>query len=64
MDFAAKAGVEFPEGVMIDPANLVRLALDGLEAGDVEILDRLGAVARATVSGPPQAFDLAAAAAV
>jgi hypothetical protein len=48
---------------MNEPADLVRLALDGLEAGDIEILDRFGVAAKATLTGPPQAFDLAAAAA-
>ncbi|MET0474799.1 MAG: SDR family NAD(P)-dependent oxidoreductase [Mycobacterium sp.] len=63
IDYAANAGIEFPDGVVSEPADLVTLALDGLEAGDVEILDRLGAVAKATLSGPPQAFDLEGAAA-
>ncbi|SBS76068.1 Short-chain dehydrogenase/reductase SDR [uncultured Mycobacterium sp.] len=62
-DFADSAGVVFPEGAVTDPADLARLALDGLEAGDVEILDRLGAAAKATLSGPPRAFNLEAAAA-
>lgn len=61
-DFARNAGVVLPDDVMIDPADLVRLALDGLEAGEVEILDRIGTEAKATLTGPPRAFDLAAAA--
>jgi NAD(P)-dependent dehydrogenase (short-subunit alcohol dehydrogenase family) len=56
IEFAAQAGVELPEGAMNDPADLVRLALDGLEAGDIEILDRYGADAKATLNGPPRAF--------
>jgi NAD(P)-dependent dehydrogenase (short-subunit alcohol dehydrogenase family) len=60
-DFARDSGIVFPEGSMNDPADLVRLALDGLEAGEIEILDRFGLQAKATLSGPPQAFDLAAA---
>ncbi|MGH3643770.1 MAG: SDR family NAD(P)-dependent oxidoreductase [Mycobacterium sp.] len=62
-DFAESAGVVFPGGSVTDPADLARLALDGLEAGDIEILDRLGAAAKATLSGPPRAFDLEAVAA-
>jgi NAD(P)-dependent dehydrogenase (short-subunit alcohol dehydrogenase family) len=62
-DFAESAGVVFPEGSVTDPADLARLALDGLEAGEIEILDRLGAAAKTTLSGPPRAFDLEAAAA-
>lgn len=57
------AGVEFREGTLLDPADLVRLALDGLEAGEIEILDRIGADAKATLTGPPRAFNLEAAAA-
>jgi hypothetical protein len=45
---------------MTDPADLVTIALDGLEAGEIEILDGLGATARATLAGPPQALDLSA----
>ncbi|GAA0344452.1 SDR family NAD(P)-dependent oxidoreductase [Actinoallomurus spadix] len=59
-DFVKNAGLVLPEEVMNEPADLVRLALDGLEAGEVEILDRLGADAKATLAGPPRAFDLAA----
>ena len=62
-DYAAAAGVVLAEDAMNDPADLARLALDGIEAGDVEILDRLGADAKASLSGPPRAFDLQAAAA-
>lgn len=57
-DFAADAGIVFPDGAVTEPADLVRLALDGLEAGDVEIMDRLGVEAKATLSGPPRAFAL------
>lgn len=55
-DYAANACVEFPEGAVSDPADLVRLALDGLEADEVEILDRYGIDAKASLAGPPQAF--------
>jgi len=57
-DFADQQGIAFPEGAVIDPADLVRLALDGLEAGDIEILDPLAAKAKATLTGPPQALAL------
>jgi short-subunit dehydrogenase len=60
LDYAKNAGVTLPENAMNDPAELARFALDGLERGEIEILDRLGAVAKATLSGPPLAFDLAA----
>jgi short-subunit dehydrogenase len=59
-DFARDAGLALPESVLTEPADLVRLALDGLEAGDIEILDQLGAEAKATLTGPPVAFDLTA----
>lgn len=57
-DFADKQGIAFPDGAVIDPADLVRLALDGLEAGDIEILDPLAVKAKATLAGPPQALVL------
>lgn len=59
-DYVKAAGFELPEDAMNDPADLARLALDGLEAGQVEILDRLGAEAKAALTGEPRAFDLAA----
>ncbi|WP_431233712.1 SDR family NAD(P)-dependent oxidoreductase [Mycolicibacterium psychrotolerans] len=57
-DFASSAGIEFPEGVVTEPAALVELALDGLEAGAIEIADAIGLRAKATLAGPPQAFAL------
>ena len=57
-DFAERHGIEFPVGAVMDPADLVALALDGLEAGSVEILDPLGVEAKATLAGPPRAFAL------
>jgi NAD(P)-dependent dehydrogenase (short-subunit alcohol dehydrogenase family) len=57
-DYLAEAGVELPDGAMYDPADLARLALDGLEAGDLEILDRYGVEAKASLSGPPREFRL------
>ncbi|WP_224392466.1 SDR family NAD(P)-dependent oxidoreductase [Pseudonocardia sp. ICBG1293] len=58
--FARDAGLDLGVDVMTDPADLVRLALDGLEPGEVEILDGLGARAKAALSGPPRALDLTA----
>ncbi|QNJ90591.1 SDR family NAD(P)-dependent oxidoreductase [Mycolicibacterium fluoranthenivorans] len=57
-EFARNAGVEFPEGAVIEPAALVELALDGLEADEIEIADAIGLRAKATLAGPPQAFAL------
>lgn len=57
-DFARRNGLTFPEGAVIDPADLVRLALDGLEAGDIEIMDPLAAEAKSALAGPPRAFAL------
>ncbi|MFD2415584.1 SDR family NAD(P)-dependent oxidoreductase [Amycolatopsis pigmentata] len=59
-EYLGNAGVDISEEVMDDPADLARLALDGIEAGEVEILDRLSAEAKATLTGPPQALDLSA----
>ncbi|ORB31091.1 SDR family NAD(P)-dependent oxidoreductase [Mycolicibacterium parafortuitum] len=57
-DFAERHGIEFPDGAVMDPAELVGLALDGLEAGEIEILDPMGAQAKARLSEPPQAWAL------
>jgi NAD(P)-dependent dehydrogenase (short-subunit alcohol dehydrogenase family) len=57
-DFADRHGIEFPDGAVMDPADLVRLALDGLEAGKIEILDPTGVEAKASLAGPPRAFAL------
>ena len=57
-DFAERHGIEFADGAVMDPADLVRLALDGLEAGEIEILDPLGVEAKASLAGPPRAFAL------
>ncbi|MDV3126505.1 SDR family NAD(P)-dependent oxidoreductase [Mycobacterium sp. 21AC1] len=56
LDYADKAGVVLPRDAVMDPADLVRLALDGLDAGEIEILDPLGVSAKASLSGPPRAF--------
>lgn len=57
-DFAERHGIEFPDGAVMDPADLVRLALDGLEAGEIEILDPMGAEAKAKLAEPPRAWAL------
>lgn len=57
-DFADRHGIEFAEGAVMDPADLVRLALDGLEADEIEILDPMGVEAKASLTGPPRAFAL------
>jgi NAD(P)-dependent dehydrogenase (short-subunit alcohol dehydrogenase family) len=57
-DFAERHGIEFADGAVIDPADLVRLALDGLEAGEIEIMDPLAVEAKAALSGPPRVFSL------
>lgn len=57
-DFARRNGIEFPDSRVIDPADIVRLALDGLAAGEIEVLDPIGAEAKAALSGPPRAFEL------
>jgi hypothetical protein len=48
------------DGAMNEPSELVRLSLDGLEAGEIEIMDQAGMEAKATLAGTPQAFDVAA----
>lgn len=57
-DFADRHGIEFAEGAVMDPADLVRLALDGLEAGEIEILDPMAVEAKASLAGPPRALAL------
>ncbi|MEU6699679.1 SDR family NAD(P)-dependent oxidoreductase [Pseudonocardia sp. NPDC046786] len=42
------------------PDELARHALDGIEAGEIEILDRQSAEAKTALSGPPHPFDPAA----
>ncbi|RUQ98153.1 SDR family NAD(P)-dependent oxidoreductase [Labedella endophytica] len=58
-DALRSAGLVLPDDVMTDPAELAALALDGLEADELEIVDPLGAEAKASLSGPPRALDLA-----
>lgn len=59
-DSLRSAGLVLPESVMSDPTELANLALDGLEAGEIEIVDSLGAEAKASLAGRPRSFDLAA----
>lgn len=58
LDFAERHGIDFPDGAVMDPADLVRLALDGLEAGEIEILDPMAVEAKASLAGPPRALAL------
>uniref|UniRef100_A0A5Q5BQ28 Short-chain dehydrogenase/reductase SDR n=2 Tax=unclassified Mycobacterium TaxID=2642494 RepID=A0A5Q5BQ28_MYCSS len=58
LDFAERNGIRLPEDAVLDPAEVVRLALDGLAAGDVEILDPMAVEAKASLAGPPRAFTL------
>lgn len=56
LEYARNAGVELPRDVVLEPDELAKLALDGLEAGQTEILDARGAAAKAALIGPPQVF--------
>jgi NAD(P)-dependent dehydrogenase (short-subunit alcohol dehydrogenase family) len=58
LDFAERHHIVFPDGAVMDPADLVRLALDGLEAGEIEILDPIAVDAKASLAGPPREFAL------
>ncbi|MEU8224145.1 SDR family NAD(P)-dependent oxidoreductase [Kribbella sp. NPDC048915] len=58
LDFAEQTGVQLPEELMYDPADIARLALDGLEAGRLEIMDDLALQLKAALSGPPKALSL------
>jgi short-subunit dehydrogenase len=58
LDYAAQSGLELSADAMSEPADLAREALDGLEAGEIEILDQIGTEAKAALSGPPVAFEL------
>jgi NAD(P)-dependent dehydrogenase (short-subunit alcohol dehydrogenase family) len=52
-------GSALPDGVMNDPVGIVRTALDGVEAGKIEIIaDSFGAAAKASLAGDPRAFVL------
>jgi NAD(P)-dependent dehydrogenase (short-subunit alcohol dehydrogenase family) len=49
-----------PDAVMNDPAEIVGTALDGIEAGRIEIVaDAYGAEAKASLSGEPRGFVMA-----
>lgn len=58
LDFAAQNDMALPQDLLHQPRDVARLALDGLEAGEIEILDNLGRHAKATLAGPPQALTL------
>ncbi|MCK8614911.1 SDR family NAD(P)-dependent oxidoreductase [Gordonia sp. C13] len=58
LDYAEQAGMELPEALLNQPTELARIALDGLEAGDLEIIDDLSRQSKAGLSGPPQALAL------
>ncbi|RST24377.1 SDR family NAD(P)-dependent oxidoreductase [Streptomyces sp. WAC04770] len=58
LDFAEQHGMELPADDLNQPGDLARVALDGLQAGEIEILDNFGREAKATLAGPPQAFTL------
>lgn len=60
-DFAREAGIPLPEDRLNDPRTLARRALDGIAAGDVEILDDSAADAKARLAGPPTHFDISTA---
>lgn len=50
-----------PDGMMAEPAEIARIALDGLEAGKIEILaDHIGVTAKDSLAGDPITFDLGA----
>ncbi|MBT0768684.1 SDR family NAD(P)-dependent oxidoreductase [Kineosporia sp. J2-2] len=61
-EFCANLGVPLAEAAMVKPAELVKRALDGIEQGEIEILDRVAASMKAALPGPPVAFDLVSAA--
>lgn len=55
-EFAEREGIVFAEGTVQEPEELVALALDGLAADDVEILDPTGRQAKEFLAGPPRTF--------
>jgi NAD(P)-dependent dehydrogenase (short-subunit alcohol dehydrogenase family) len=60
----ALGGGTLPDGVLNDPVDIVRTALDGIEAGKIEILaDGFGVAAKASLTGDPSGFVLETAAA-
>lgn len=54
LDFATQNGMTLPEELLNQPEDVARSALDGLEAGELEILDQFGREVKAGLSGPPQ----------
>ncbi|TDC75471.1 SDR family NAD(P)-dependent oxidoreductase [Streptomyces hainanensis] len=54
---AALAGGALPDGVLNDPVDIVRTALDGVESGRTEILaDHFATAAKSSLAGDPRAF--------
>ncbi|MTD53841.1 SDR family NAD(P)-dependent oxidoreductase [Amycolatopsis pithecellobii] len=60
-EYARGSGIVLPEQRLNDPAELARRALDGIAAGEIEILDESAVEAKARLAGPPAQFDLSAA---
>lgn len=58
--FAAEHGYELPEGALDDPAHVVALGLDGLEAGEIEVVHGFAVHAKAALTGLPRPLDLEA----
>lgn len=58
LEFAAQHDLQLPQDALHDPGDLARIALDGLESGEIEILDQFGIDAKAALAGPPQAMSL------
>lgn len=53
-------GNALPDGFMNDPIEIIHTALNGVEAGLIEVVaDKFGADAKASLAGDPRAFTLA-----
>lgn len=57
-EFARAHGYDLPEGALDDPVNVVALGLDGLEAGEVEVVHGFAVAAKAALAGPPRPLDI------
>ncbi|MCP2267085.1 SDR family NAD(P)-dependent oxidoreductase [Promicromonospora thailandica] len=60
-EFARVHGYDLPEGALDDPANVVAAGLDGLEAGEPEVVHGFAVAAKAALAGPPAPLDVATA---